>query len=695
MSHPIIDEELALLARVTALLEDLPEARSPSEAPIVNELERLREALVSGREQKDVVALTEQWHRQTSLLRQLRRSKETPGVDPRSPYFAHLRLREDGGERDLCLGRATCIERGVRIVDWRNAPVSRIFYGYRQGDDYEETFGGRVRTGEVVARRTVRIRDGALDRIEAPEGTFLCDEDGGAWSHSPLERARLSGGEASALRAHEGARSAARRLGTELSGDRRRADKRLPEITGLIDPHQFDLITRDAAGFLLIRGTAGSGKTTVALHRIAYLAYEDPSFDSERTLFLVFSPALCRYVEHVLPALGVERVRIETWRDWAAALRRRHYPALPRDVRQDTPVEIARLKLHPALASALARQIETHPGLSTVEQALDDWASVLTNEALLRETFEREAPGALDRGALLRFLDWNRRRNEEILGWVEGDRDALVELDPEDDALLLRAWQLRVGPLRGRGGRLLEYRHVALDEVQDFAPIEVQVLLDCLDPRRSITLAGDTQQHLVQTSGFTSWPEFLARLGVSGAQLETLRVSYRSSHEIASFAQEVLGPLREDDEPPVATRSGPPVELFRFTDRGAAVAFLADALRDLAESEPLASVAVLTPSRAHTLAYHDGLERCELPRLRLVADQDFTFAPGVEVTEVEQAKGLEFDYVVLTDADVAAYPESHEARRRLHVGATRAVHQLWLTCVGTPSPLVAPLVRTR
>jgi len=294
----------------------------------------------------------------------------------------------------------------------------------------------------------------------------------------------------------------------------------------------------------LIRGTAGSGKTTVALRRIAYLAYDDPRFDSDRTLFLVFSPALRRYVEHVLPALGVRRVRIETWHGWAASARRRHYPALPRDVRHDTPIEISRLKLHPALASALTAQVETHPGAPTPEQALDDWASVLTHEALLRETFAREAPGMLGPPALARFLDWNRRRNEEIFSWAEGDRDVPAALDAEDDALLLRAWQLRVGPLHAGGGRRLEYRHVAIDEVQDFAPVEIQVLLDCLDEQRSITLAGDTQQHLIPSSGFTSWGEFLARLGADGAELETLRVSYRSSHEIASFAQAVLCPLR-------------------------------------------------------------------------------------------------------------------------------------------------------
>jgi DNA helicase-2/ATP-dependent DNA helicase PcrA len=89
--------------------------------------------------------------------------------------------------------------------------------------------------------------------------------------------------------------------------------------------------------------------------------------------------------------------------------------------------------------------------------------------------------------------------------------------------------------------------------------------------------------------------------------------------------------------------------------------------------------------------YHEGLERGDLPGLRRVAKQDFSFAPGVEVTEIEQAKGLEFDYVVLVDASAEHYPDAPDARRRLHVGATRAVHQLWITSVGTPSPLLGEL----
>ena len=93
--------------------------------------------------------------------------------------------------------------------------------------------------------------------------------------------------------------------------------------------------------------------------------------------------------------------------------------------------------------------------------------------------------------------------------------------DSEDAALLLRAYQLRVGSLKGRRGRPLRYRHIAVDEVQDFSPLEVRVLLDCLDQRRSITLAGDTQQHVMKDAGFTSWTEFFGHLGLEGTTVST------------------------------------------------------------------------------------------------------------------------------------------------------------------------------
>jgi DNA helicase-2/ATP-dependent DNA helicase PcrA len=118
------------------------------------------------------------------------------------------------------------------------------------------------------------------------------------------------------------------------------------------------------------------------------------------------------------------------------------------------------------------------------------------------------------------------------------------------------------------------------------------------------------------------------------------------------------------------------------------VAFLADALRRLAAAEPLASIAVLAPSRAASAVYHEGLVQGEVPRLRRAEGGRFSFTPGVEVAEIEQARGLEFDYAVLVDVSPASFPDTPTGRRLLHVGSTRAIHQLWLIHAGPASPLL-------
>ena len=690
----IVQEELELLARVRDTLAKMGEPEVPDESGLVEDLHGIRDQLLHGAPDiYDQSALTVRFHVQSSVLDQLRKSRQAPRVDQTSPYFAHMRLRENGRVRDLCIGKATRLDNGLRIVDWRNAPIAQLFYRYQQGDEYEEEISGRVQAGRVETRRTVTIRSGELERVEAPEGVFVSDEGADeGWRVSAKSLPRLAGGEGAALRVLEGD-GGARRLGTDPSGRTLRADKRLPDIAGLIDAAQFDLITRPSTGLVVIRGAAGSGKTTVALHRIAYLAYQDPSIDSSATLVVVFSPGLRDYVGHVLPALGVRRVAVRTFHQWSSEVRRRHFPALPGRVREDTPALVARLKLHPALERAFTQQVVRAPGEPSRARAIDDWISVLTDLPFLREVFAAEAPDAFRPRHLEEAVAHCRAQLEAVQAWLAGDRDAEAELDPEDDALLLRAWQLRNGPLLEANGAELQYRHIAIDEVQDFSPLEVRVLMDCIDAGQSVTLAGDTQQHVMQAAGFSDWSQFFRHLGLAAAHVDTLQISYRSSAEITRFAMELLGPLRERDLALMTTRSGPPVEIFHYTEHGACLAALADALNALASAEPLASVAVLTPSRELSETYYRGLAQSDVPRLRWVQRQNFAFTPGVEVTEIEQVKGLEYDYVVLVGCDAAHYPPDSKSRRLLHVGATRAVHQLWVTCVGEPSRVIEEAVR--
>jgi DNA helicase-2/ATP-dependent DNA helicase PcrA len=187
--------------------------------------------------------------------------------------------------------------------------------------------------------------------------------------------------------------------------------------------------------------------------------------------------------------------------------------------------------------------------------------------------------------------------------------------------------------------------------------------------------------------GELDWNVLLDRLGVAHTKIEPLKVSYRSTAEITRFARAVLGPLAHE-EVPETTRGGPPVELFRFGSAGEAVAWLAEVLTRLAGDEPDANVALIARFPQQADIYFEGLARAEVPNVRRIANQDFAWEPGVDVTDVRQTKGLEFDEVVLLETTAASYPVTAAARHALYVGATRASHQLWCVASAEPSELV-------
>jgi DNA helicase-2/ATP-dependent DNA helicase PcrA len=187
--------------------------------------------------------------------------------------------------------------------------------------------------------------------------------------------------------------------------------------------------------------------------------------------------------------------------------------------------------------------------------------------------------------------------------------------------------------------------------------------------------------------GEFDWNALLDGLGMVHTTIEPLKVSYRSTAEITHFARSILGPLSHD-EVPETTRRGPPVELFAFASAGEAAAWLAEALKQLARDEPGANVALVARFPQQADLYFEGLSRAEVPNVRRVSKQDFAWEPGVDVTDVRQTKGLEFDEVVLLETTAASYPVSPAARHALYVAATRASHQLWCVATQTSSALV-------
>jgi DNA helicase-2/ATP-dependent DNA helicase PcrA len=353
------------------------------------------------------------------------------------------------------------------------------------------------------------------------------------------------------------------------------------------------------------------------------------------------------------------------------------------------------------------------------------WAEILTDRARLGDLVDRHAPGVLSVFELDRAHAWCVARCSAIITATEepteaSDRDSdygarspmsesldingengpsqgidgraldeAIGLDREDDSLLLRLVQRQLGPLmRGtKGKEALVYEHVFVDEAQDLSPVDLAVVLDTVSKARCVTLAGDVAQRLHMDNGFTDWRSVLSDLGMAGFEIEPLRISYRSTLPIMAFARHVLGPLATEPEQH-ATRSGVPVELFSFGHSGDAVGFLTEQLRELMHSEPRASVAVIARYPEQADIYYAGLKNGDVPALRRVADQDFPFTPGVDVTDVRQVKGLEFDYVILVEVTASTYPADDETRHLLYIAATRAAHQLWVLATGTASRLL-------
>jgi DNA helicase-2/ATP-dependent DNA helicase PcrA len=354
----IVGEELKLLSTVQRALE----ARSAADISAARgralddaHLLELRDDVAVAKPE-DLPALFDQMHNLGALRAQRGRSI-TGSVDRSCPYFGHMRLEESVPEserrriaagqrasttrrRDVLVGTRSYIDsgQGIRIADWRHAPVSRIYYRYGEGDSYEEELGNRMVEGLVVARRGLTIVGGQLVRVSAPQGTFVRGKDA-RWRRVSAQSARLETEKRWGLR--HGIASEAR-LGIGADGQLRQ-DKHLPAIAALLDDRQYQLITQGTAQLVAIQGSAGSGKTTVGLHRVAYLAFQEPQrFRPERMFVVVPNEALIHYVSRVLPALGVEGVPVTTFARFATRLVAQLFPRLPTKASEETPPVVSR-----------------------------------------------------------------------------------------------------------------------------------------------------------------------------------------------------------------------------------------------------------------------------------------------------------------------------------------------------------------
>ncbi|MEN3284722.1 MAG: hypothetical protein V7607_5862 [Solirubrobacteraceae bacterium] len=502
------------------------------------------------------------------------------------------------------------------------------------------------------------------------------------------------------------------------------------DIVATIEARQYELISDSIDGVLVIQGGPGSGKTAIALHRAAWLLYNHREV-LERSGVLVVGPnrAFMEYVARVLPSLGemsVVQSAIDRLPDLGDVRVREIEDAqvarLKGDIRMAAIVQravMARARLpEEELALTVARSRIMLPSARLADLAGDAWRGGKTYLAA-REIFRRDlvmlaqALGAEARG---RFrsgpspseietavtgaagpLDriWPTVTAPEVIRDLLNSRQRLAaaagsSLTPEEQALLrrergqlLRAepWTAADIPLLDEAdaalrGATSSYGYVLVDEAQDLSPMQLRMVFRRSSAGRA-TLVGDIAQATGPTR-FPDWLDLLDAAAVDGeSRIAELAIGYRVPRQIMELAEELLPRIAPEVVVPTAVRDGPEAPRLLSVDAATLAGTLVTEVADRVEGDR--SVGVVAP------AYDLERLRAALSEAGLRAGDVLSdgLARQVTVLSAEQAKGLEFDHVVVVDPAGIAGADADWAH--VYIALTRATRTLSVL-YSTPEP---------
>jgi DNA helicase IV len=599
---------------------------------------------------------------------QLRLAQLARSLSPNAaaPYFAHMRVATGERVLDVLLGSETRTGGGTIIIDWRNAPLAEVFFSCGEGDDYEIEAGERTLAGKLIERNLVSFAHGELCELECAEWRLRLRD--GTWQVEAGPKPGLA------------LRPEAARLRSSSPAD------------VVLDSAQRRIVELPAGTAVLLLGEAGFGKTTVALHRLARLR-ERAGFEL-RAGIIVPTEGLRRLSAALLERLGASGVEVWLYDRWAAVEARRAFHKLPERESQNARAGVIRIKRDPVLRTVLAelaarQAARRRDGRRTRRRDLLH----LFGDRVLMDKLAAASQQGIGAGMVAEILEHTHvqfsNTAEEEFAHVDAERLQTLDgrsmddgtpmedagtVDTEDYAVLFELDRLRADRAGERAAQPRPYDCLVLDEAQEFAPLELALLGRALAPGGSLIVAGDAAQQVDPAACFSGWVGSMAELGCADYQTAVLEISYRCPPDVTELARRIL------DGEKLSWPPGPSTVCAQFPNECHQAEWLTRELNMLQTNDARASAALIcrTPEAARRMCQYlrRGLG------LRLALDGDYQFVGGINVTSVQEAKGLEFDYVVIPDASAAVYPATPAGRRALYVAVTRASHQLVLSTVG-------------
>lgn len=503
----------------------------------------------------------------------------------------------------------------------------------------------------------------------------------------------------------------------------------LGEIIATIQQEQNLIIRRSPKTNLIVQGVAGSGKTTVAMHRISYILYNyEEDFRPEDFYIIGSNRILLNYITSVLPELDVYGIRQMTmeqlfirllYEDWDEEKYMVHtidradeknsikggsgwFFDLENFCRTYEAEQIPREPVRLEKTGTLLLDAEYIDNYCREQSTLSmEGKMCMLNEILLAK-FENEVSGkevtfpAREKKALKRKYEkyfgdgkWRGSIFDLYLQFLEqqAEKGKAVEV-PENsfDVYDLAALAYLYKRIK-ENDPVREASHVVIDEAQDFGMIAYQVLHYCLRDC-TYTIMGDTSQNIHFSYGLNDWEE-LKKLILTGTYdaFGVLRKSYRNTVEISDFANEILrhGDFAIYPVEPVL-RHGTTVQKEAFADEAALLAAGVQKIKAWQE-QGYETIAVVCRDEAEAAATARKLKKY-VP----VVEEDLEtaeFGEGVMVLPVAYTKGLEFDAVLLLDPTEEKYPENDGQVKLLYVAATRALHELAVLYTGKLTGILA------
>ncbi|MGE5396421.1 MAG: HelD family protein [Chitinophagales bacterium] len=590
-----------------------------------------------------------------------------------SPYFARIDFRETskGTPSTFYIGRfAFRHENQLLISDWRS-PVASMFYDYEVGPAGYDAPIGRI-NGELIRKRQFKIKHGEMEY--ALESSVNIQDD-------ILQR--------------------------ELSHT---SDEKMKSIITTIQKEQNLVIRNETAETLLIQGVAGSGKTSIALHRIAYLLYRfKDRLSAENVVILSPNKVFGDYISNVLPELGEEPIYGVSLADIAEVQLKNiiHFEPDKDPLETDDPKWAERVRFKSTLEfislmdEYLARMPEIifEPFDYTYERftAKSEWIQsrfaayhnypvkrrlqMIADDIYFR--FETnnfmEEPLPKTRAILKSLTAMLKVKNPLVLY-----KDFYKQMNISDKFLMPAKKTLEWADVypylyfhaafEGLHDNTT-VNHLVVDEMQDYTPVQYAVLNTIFKCQK--TILGDFGQFIN--------PNHLYTLGdllqlYKKAELVELNTSYRSTYEIITFAKRIQNVISLK----AVERHGDAPELIYCRTSQEEIAQIKEKIDSFQDSDNMALGIILKTNGAANALYKVLSQNYDV---HLISPESVTFINGISITSIQMSKGLEFDEVIIPEANNETYSSDND-RSLLYIACTRALHQLSLTYTGELTPLI-------